>query len=210
MDRIRPGVVRVKRMVTRLPPVYRHAQLRLSLSPRHWVPGNHLIELIVSVEFILNAVHALDLGQVRVNTRGSGREQYASDRLLAVLVCSQLAGVFSRRRIEQTSYDSVPVGLFAGDECHEHETVWTLRRESRALCAESLVRVLQLAKQLLVLEVGPFSVAVDGIMVCWPPAASTARSASNAPGKGSNKWKWKCGNSWARLTRAMRRRCWTG
>jgi transposase len=123
------------------------------------VPGDHL------VHFILDAVEALDLRQVRVNTRGTGSEQYPPPMLLALLIYSYATGTFGSRRIEQSTHDSVPVRLLTADTHPDHDTLCTFRRENQALLSESFVKVLQLAQQLKVLKFGQLTVAADGTKV---------------------------------------------
>jgi transposase len=126
---------------------------------RDWVADDHL------VHFILDAVAALDLRQVKVNERGTGSEQYPPTMLLALLIYSYATGTFASRRIEQSTYDSVPVRLLTADTHPDHDTICTFRRENKALLSESFVKVLQLAQQLKVLQVGQITVAVDGTKV---------------------------------------------
>src|SRR3989454_192002 len=146
-------------MATRLVPIDRDTPLLLPPNLRDWVPADHL------VHFILDAVTALDLRQVKVNERGTGSEQYPPTMLLALLIYSYATGNFSSRRIEQSTYDSVPVRLLTADTHPDHDTICTFRRENKALLTESFVKVLQLAQQLKVLQVGQITVAVDGTKV---------------------------------------------
>ena len=126
---------------------------------RDWVPAGHL------AHFILDAVEEMDLRQVRVNERGTGSEQYPPRMLLALLLYCYATGVFSSRRIEQATFDSVPVRLISGDTHPDHHTICTFRRENPALLAEAFVRVLELAQALKFLQVGQITVAVDGTKV---------------------------------------------
>jgi transposase len=126
---------------------------------RDWVPADHL------VHFILDAVDALDLRQVKVNPRGTGSEQYPPPLLLARLIYSYATGTFSSRRIEQSTHDSVPVRLLTADTHPDHDTLCTFRRENQALLTESFVKVLQLAQQLKLLQVSQLTVAADGTKV---------------------------------------------
>jgi transposase len=126
---------------------------------RDWVPAGHL------AHFILDAVEEMDLHQVRVNERGTGSEQYPPRMLLALLLYCYATGVFSSRRIEQATFDSVPVRLISGDTHPDHDTICTFRRENPALLAEAFVRVLELAQALKFLQVGQITVAVDGTKV---------------------------------------------
>ena len=126
---------------------------------RDWVPAGHL------AHFILDAVEEMDLRQVRVNDRGTGSEQYPPGMLLALLLYCYATGVFSSRRIEQASFDSVPVRMICGDTHPDHDTICTFRRENKALLQETFVRVLELAQELKFLQVGQITVAVDGTKV---------------------------------------------
>jgi transposase len=146
-------------MATRFVPVDRDTPLLLPPNLREWVPANHL------VHFILDAVDALDLRQVKVNCRGTGSPQYPPRMLLALLIYSYATGTFSSRRIEQSTYDSVPVRLLTADTHPDHDTLCTFRRENQALLTESFVKVLQLAQQLKLLKFGQLTVAVDGTKV---------------------------------------------
>src|SRR5437899_10326434 len=146
-------------MATRLVSIDRDTPLLLPPNLRDWVPEDHL------VHFILDAVAALDLRQVKVNERGTGSEQYPPTMLLALLIYSYATGTFASRRIEQSTYDSVPVRLLTADTHPDHDTICAFRRENKALLTESFVKVLQLAQQLNVLQVGQITVAVDGTKV---------------------------------------------
>jgi hypothetical protein len=84
---------------------------------------------------------------------------------LALLLYCYATGVFSSRRIEQATWDSVPVRMICGDTHPDHDTICTFRRENRALLQETFVRVLELAQALKFLQVGQITVAVDGTKV---------------------------------------------
>jgi transposase len=126
---------------------------------RDWVPAGHL------AHFILEAVAEMDLRQVQVNERGSGCPQYPPRMLLAVLLYCYATGVFSSRRIEQATHDSVPVRMMCGDTHPDHDTICAFRRENKALLQETFVRVLELAQELKFLQVGQLTLAVDGTKV---------------------------------------------
>jgi transposase len=146
-------------MATRFVVIDRDTPLLLPPNLRDWVPADHL------VHFILDAVDVLDLRQVKVNTRGTGSEQYPPPMLLGLLLYSYATGTFSSRRIEQSTYDSVPVRLLTADTHPDHDTLCTFRRENPALLTESFVKVLQLAQQLKMLKFGQLTVAADGTKV---------------------------------------------
>ena len=126
---------------------------------RDWVPASHL------AHFILDAVEEMDLRRIRVNERGTGSEQYPPRMLLALLLYCYATGLFSSRRIEQASSDSVPVRMICGDTHPDHDTICTFRCENKALLQETFVRVLELAQALKLLQVGQITVALDGTKV---------------------------------------------
>ena len=146
-------------MATRFVPIDRDTRLLLPPNLRDWVPADHL------VHFVLDAVAALDLRQVKVNERGTGSEQYPPAMMLALLIYSYATGTFGSRRIEQSTHDSVPVRLLTADTHPDHDTICSFRRENQALLTESFVKVLQLAQQLHVLQFGQITVAAAGTKV---------------------------------------------
>jgi transposase len=148
--------MRLKNMATRFVPIDRDTPLILPPDLRDWVPADHL------VHFVMDAVAALDLRQVKVNERGTGSEQYPPFMMLALLIYSYATGTFGSRRIEQSTHDSVPVRVLTADTHPDHDTICTFRRENKALLSESFVKVLQLAQQLKLLQFGQITVAVDG------------------------------------------------
>jgi transposase len=146
-------------MAARFVTIDRDTPLLLPPDMRDWVPADHL------VHFILDAVDSLDLRQVKVNTRGTGNAQYPPRMLLAALIYSYATGVFGSRRIERSTYDSVPMRVLTADTHPDHDTLCTFRREEQALLSESFVQILQLAQELKLLKFGQFAVAADGTKV---------------------------------------------
>ena len=69
-------------MSTRFVNIDRDTALLLPPDLRDWVPANHL------AHFILDAVESIDLRQAKVNTRGTGNEQYPPALLMGLLVYS--------------------------------------------------------------------------------------------------------------------------
>ena len=151
---------------------------------RDWVPAGHL------AHFILDAVEELDLRAVKVNERGSGSEQYPPRMLVALLLYCYATGVFSSRRMEQASFDSVPVRMICGDTHPDHDTICAFRRENQALVQETFVRVLELAQALKVLQVGQITVAVDGTKVMANASKHAAVSYEHA-GKTIQQLDWE-------------------
>lgn len=115
--------------------------------------------------FILDVVEQLDLRQVRVNERGTGREPDRPPMLLALLLYGYATGGFSSRRMAQATLDSVPGRMICGATHPDHDTIGTFGRENKAGVQERFVRGLDLAQALEFLPGGQISVAVDGTQV---------------------------------------------
>jgi transposase len=137
----------------------RDTPLLLPPNLRDWVPADHL------AHFVVDAVEALDLRQVRVNARGTGDEQYPPAMLLALLIYSYATGTFGSRRIEPSTHDHVAVRLITADTHPDHDTLCTFRRQNQALISERFVQGLPLAQALKLAKLGPLIVSVDGTKV---------------------------------------------
>lgn len=161
-------------MATRFVSVDRSTPLLLPPDLRDWVPADHL------AHFVIDAVEAIDLREVRVNTRGTGDEQYPPTLLLSLLVYSYATGTFGSRRIEQTTYDNVAVRLITGDTHPDHDTICTFRAQNKALVKESFVKVLQLAQELKLAKFGQMTVSVDGTKIAANASKPAAVSSQRA------------------------------
>src|ERR1017187_2444683 len=137
---------------------------------RGWLPPGHL------AHFILDAVEEMDLRHIKVNDRGTGSPPYPPRMLLALLLYCYATGLFSSRRIEQASSDSVPVRMIGADTHPDHDTICTFRRENKALLQETFVRVLEAAQELKLLQVGQLTLAVEGTKVLANASKHTAVS----------------------------------
>jgi transposase len=120
-------------MATRFVNIDRDTPLLLPPDLRDWVPADPL------AHFILDAVEALDLQQVKVNTRGTGDAQYPPAMLLGLLIYSYATGTFGSRRMEQSTFENIAVRLITADTHPDPDTICTFRRENQALSSESLL-----------------------------------------------------------------------
>ena len=141
-------------MAERLVNVDRQTPMLLPPDLREWVADNELAHLI------LEAVESCELRGARVNVRGSGSEQYPPSMMLALLIYAYATGVFSSRRIERATYESVAVRYLCANHHPDHDTIASFRRENKELFQSCFTQVLLLAREMGVLRVGV--VSVDG------------------------------------------------
>jgi transposase len=152
----------------------RDTELLLPPNMRDWVPADHL------VHFVMDAVELLDVGEAKVNERGTGSAQYPPRLLLGLLVYCYATGVFSSRQIERASHENVAVRLLCADTHPDHDTLCTFRRKNGALLHRAFAQVLELAAGCGVLKVGAVTVAIDGTKVLANASKHSAVSYGHA------------------------------
>ena len=122
-----------------------------------WLPQRHLARFVVEV------VDGLDLSAMSKSYRGSGSASYHPAVLLGLLVYGCATGVFSRRKLERATYDSVAFRFIAANDYPDHDTIATFRRRFLKEIEALFVKVLLLAREMGVLKMG--TVALDGTKI---------------------------------------------
>jgi transposase len=138
-------------------PTDRNTDFLMPPSVDEWLPERHLARFIVEV------VEQLDLRAMTGSYRGSGSASYHPTVLLSLLIYGYATGVFSSRKLERASYDSVAFRFIAGNEHPDHDTIATFRRRFLKQIETLFVEVLTLAREMGVLTLG--TVALDGTKV---------------------------------------------
>src|ERR1700678_163584 len=122
-----------------------------------WLPEKHLARFIVEV------VEGLNLGAMSRSYRGSGSASYHPRTLLNILVYGYATGVFSSRKLERATWDSVAFRYIAGGEHPDHDTIATFRRRFLKDIEKLFVDVLRLAREMGVLKMG--TIGLDGTKI---------------------------------------------
>jgi transposase len=138
-------------------PTDRETGFLMPPSVDEWLPERHLARFIVEV------VEGLDLRGMSGSYRGSGSASYHPTVLLAILVYGYATGVFSSRKLERATYDSVAFRFIAGNEHPDHDTIASFRRRFLTQIKALFVEVLKLAREMGVLQLG--TVALDGTKI---------------------------------------------
>src|ERR1700678_1541828 len=132
----------------------RRTAFLLPPSVDEWLPERHL------ARFIVEAVDGLDLRRMSGAYRRSGSASYHPRMLLGLLVYGYATGVFSSRKLERATYDSVAFRFIAANDHPDHDTIATFRRRFLGEIKTLFVEVLLLAREMGVLKMG--TVALDG------------------------------------------------
>ena len=137
--------------------VDRDTPMLLPCDLRDWVKDNDL------AGFVLEAVEATDLRGAHVNHRGTGSAEYPPGMMLALLIYCYATGVFSSRRIERATYDSVSVRYICANHHPDHDTIAKFRRRNKVLLEAVFVQVLELAGHMGLLKLG--TICIDGTKI---------------------------------------------
>ena len=122
-----------------------------------WLPERHLARFIVEV------IETLDLRAMSRSYRGAGSAAYHPAVLLGILVYGYATGVFSSRKLERATYDSVAFRFIAANQHPDHDTITTFRRRFFKEIEGLFVQVLKLAREMGMLQLG--TVALDGTKI---------------------------------------------
>jgi transposase len=122
-----------------------------------WLPEKHL------ARFVAEVIDSLDLSAMSNSYRGSGSASYHPKLLLGVLVYGYATGVFSSRKLERATYDSVAFRFIAANDHPDHDTIAAFRRRFLKDIETLFVQVLLLAREMGMLKLGV--VALDGTKV---------------------------------------------
>src|SRR6476469_6937900 len=95
--------------------------------------------------------------------RGSGEASYHPAVLLGILVYGYATGVFSSRKLERATHDSVAFRFVAVNQHPDHDTIAAFRRRCLTPIESVFVEVLQLAREMGVLKLG--TIALDGTKI---------------------------------------------
>ena len=137
--------------------VDRLTQYLLPPSVQDWLPEGHLARFIVEI------VDQLDLRSLKSSYAGRGSQPYNPSMLLALLFYGYSTGVFSSRKLERSTYDSVAFRFIAANSHPDHDTIATFRKRFLKELSGLFVQILMIARQMNMLKLG--SVSLDGSKV---------------------------------------------
>jgi transposase len=143
--------------MSRFVPIDRDTAYLLPPSVDEWLPQDHLARFVVEV------IDKLDLGELVRQYAGRGSDAHHPAVLLGLLIYGYSSGVFSSRKIERATYDSVAFRFVAANTHPDHDTIATFRRRFLPQVKALFVQVLVLAREMKCLKLG--TIALDGTKV---------------------------------------------
>src|SRR5256712_9887046 len=133
------------------------ATLDLTVRLGDCLPPDHL------ARFVVDTIAQLDLSALYARYGSRGGQPYAPNILLALLFYGYASGVFSSRKIERATYETVPFRFIAGNLHPDHDTLATFRKTFLPELKDLFVQVLLLAQEAGVLKLG--TISLDGTKV---------------------------------------------
>jgi transposase len=135
---------------------------------RDVLPPDHL------ARFIVRVISWLDVSAIYAKYGDEGGEAYAPELLLGLLFYGYATGVFSSRKIEKATYESIPFRFLAGGWHPDHDTIANFRKTFLPEITDLFAQVLVVAHELGVLKLG--NISVDGSKVHADASKSQAVS----------------------------------
>ena len=135
----------------------RHTLFLMPPSLDDWVPEDHL------ARFVVDIVSRLDLSAIRNSYAGRGSDAYPPSMMAALLFYAYATGVFSSRKIEQATYDSVAFRYVAVNTHPDHDTIATFRRRFLKELKALFTQILLVAHEMGLMKLG--SVSLDGTKI---------------------------------------------
>lgn len=123
-------------------------------SIQDWLPENHL------ARFVVDIVSRLNVEALKKDYSGRGSKPYNPEMLLALLFYGYATGVFSSRKLERATYDSVSFRYVAANTHPDHDTISTFRKRFLGYLKPLFKEILEIAHNMDVLKLG--KVSLDG------------------------------------------------
>lgn len=144
-------------MAERFKIVDRDTQYLFPPSVQDWLPESHLARFVVEV------VDGLNLETLNLSYRGRGSEAFPPAMMVALLFYGYSTGVFSSRKLERATYDSVAFRYVTANTHPDHDTIATFRRRFMEELSSAFKQILEMAQAMGLLKVG--TVSLDGTKV---------------------------------------------
>lgn len=135
----------------------REQQILMPYDLGDWLPEDHLSRFVVDI------VDKLNFKNVYSKYNPSGSKAYDPRLLLSLIFYGYSTGVFSSRKIETATYDSVAFRFIAGNHHPDHDTIATFRKRFLPEIKTWFKEILLIGKELGIVKLG--NIYIDGTKV---------------------------------------------
>ena len=144
-------------MADRFKRVDRDTQYLFPPSVQDWLPKNHL------ARFVVELVDEINLEKLNASYRACGSLAFHPSMMVSLLFYGYATGVFSSRKLERATRDSVAFRYIAANTYPDHDTIASFRRRFLKELKPIFAQILEMAHAMEVLKLG--TVSLDGTKV---------------------------------------------
>jgi transposase len=126
-------------------------------SVQDYLPEGHLARFVVEI------VEQLDLNNLSSSYSGKGSKPYHPALLVALLFYGYATGVFSSRKLEKASYDSIAFRYICANTNPDHDTIAAFRKRFLKELEALFVDILLVAEAMGLVKLG--TVSLDGTKI---------------------------------------------
>jgi transposase len=138
-------------------PIDRDTPYLFPPSVQDYLPDNHLARFVVEI------VDQLDLNHLSAVYTGRGSKPFHPAMLVSLLFYGYATGVFSSRKLEKASYDSIAFRYVCANSNPDHDTINSFRKRFLNELAALFVEILVVAEAMGLVKLG--TVSLDGTKV---------------------------------------------
>lgn len=122
-----------------------------------YLPDDHM------ARFVVDVVDQLDLSALIKSYRGTGSKAWHPAMMLSLLFYGYATGVFSSRKLEKATYDSVAFRFICANQHPDHDSINEFRKRFRDSIGELFVQILLITQEAGWLKIG--HVSLDGTKI---------------------------------------------
>ncbi len=135
-------------------PIDRNTPDLFPASVQDYLPEVHLARFVVEI------VEQLDISAFTQAYKGVGSKAWHPSLMLSLLFYGYVTGVFSSRKLEKATYDSIAFRYICANEHPDHDCINTFRKRFRKEISSLFVQILLIAREANWLKMG--SISLDG------------------------------------------------
>jgi transposase len=138
-------------------PVDRDTPYILPPSVQDYLPDDHL------ARFVVDIVDQLNLNHLSAVYSGRGSRPFHPALLVALLFYGYATGVFSSRKLEKASYDSIAFRYICANTNPDHDTIASFRKRFLKELGALFVEILVVAEAMGLVKLG--TISLDGTKI---------------------------------------------
>lgn len=138
-------------------PIDRDTPYLFPPSVQDYLPEDHL------ARFVVDIVDQLDLNHLSAVYTGRGSKPFHPAMLVSLLFYGYATGVFSSRKLEKASYDSIAFRYICANSNPDHDTIASFRKRFLQELSALFVEILVVAEAMGLVKLG--TVSLDGTKI---------------------------------------------